>query len=248
MLGQVVGCPEELVADLALESLLGLVCEHVLVQTPLPPPLKLLAADLTGEEGGPVGQLFVDLVIVLMSLPAEFTFKFPVASVAFKRHFSRMYLSLVAPGLDLLLESLATVGTGEPHVMTRPLLVLAETFTIREFFPTNPAVSFVFDSRVDYTFLLRIVLLFWLFLLHIGIVLHLSLHDVIRLIPALISILDDNILIVNYNLVWAVNSLYSTFMIDGRNIVTANEKTRGIFGLKAMKFLLKAIFQGWSTN
>ena len=47
MLAQVVGCPEELVANLALEPLLLFVREHVLVQAPFSPSLELFAAYLT---------------------------------------------------------------------------------------------------------------------------------------------------------------------------------------------------------
>ena len=88
VLGQIVGCPEELVANLTLESLHLLVCEHMLVQAPFSPPFKLFAADLTRQEGGPVFHLLVDLVVVLMSLPAELTLEFSVAAIAFKGHVS----------------------------------------------------------------------------------------------------------------------------------------------------------------
>lgn len=88
VLCQVVGCPEELETYLALKPLLFLVRQHVLVQTPFSPPLKLLAADLTCEEGGPVCHPLVDFVVLLMPLPAELTLEFSVAAIAFKGHFS----------------------------------------------------------------------------------------------------------------------------------------------------------------
>ena len=88
MLAQIVGCPKEFMAYLALEPFLLLVSEHVLVKAPFSSPLELFSTYLTRQEGCPVFHLPMDFVILLVSLPAELTLEFSVASITFIRHVS----------------------------------------------------------------------------------------------------------------------------------------------------------------
>ena len=95
------------------------------------------------------------------------------------------------------------------------LLVMTEGRAIGEHLLTNSTMSFVFYPWVDNdirVFLLGIVfLLLFFLLLHIGVVLSLSLHYVIRLIPALLGFLSYDMMTVNDNLVSFLFGNFTTF-------------------------------------
>ena len=97
--------------------------QHVLIQTPLPPPLKLFTTHLAAEEGGVVGELLVDLLVLLVSLPAELTLEPPRTQLTLERHLIRVNLGLVSLHLDPLLEPLVTLTAFILQIMTRGLLM-----------------------------------------------------------------------------------------------------------------------------
>ena len=130
--GEVVVAPEVLPAEVARELVGGLVSQHVLVQTPFSPPLELFATHLAREEGRVVLHLLVDLVIILVSLPAELTFKLSITAIALIRHLLRVHLSLMSSDLYLLPEPLGAVLAAKLEEVSGDLLVLNETELVGE--------------------------------------------------------------------------------------------------------------------